>query len=621
MTMKRYVGFLLAIGLVALPAMAGAQYDRLLNPIWGTYPSGFWSDQNPISVISTADGIDWKMGITEQPVPMFIHGLDLLDDFNFRQVTVFDVGAGNNNIAFWNVTTLMFAASKGPVRAYTMFKFEASIDEQAIDVLFSPNLERASLTWKSPLGDLWAGYDVRVLDLVSGITYVDEQPGVWLVGSRGPWGWHIGWILQHNSNRAKYGTYGLGPNFVTFPQLSDISNNSFYGQLSYTGKFPTGYVTLVPMLMVELWRSPQPAGNVFTCPLTEPVCDVPGWPTTTIPSGLVDPRNGSEINKFYPSLEVRSKFGPLMFSAIGVGLLGTARNLMPGAYAVSDANPGGIGCEKALGCTNDEFDLRSWYVFGEFALDLSRVAPTMAGITPFVNVEVFSGDDDPFDDKLGGFTPHSQGQEVIYKQGCYIECIVSLAPPIYFSTSGGFGVTPNRRGIGPTTGDDLEDIVLASSIFLGPRDGKADGPGYWRISGGIVGKINPRVSMHLTASYFRAMEDAPLRAEAAAAALAQFGPAGFATLAGLSAAPASCVVPTVTANCLKDAHNAIDISKDMGAAVNLQFRYGVTPHFSISPFVSFFIPGQEAEDLGRFFVGSDDTETAIVGGVEFLAQF
>jgi hypothetical protein len=61
----------------------------------------------------------------------------------------------------------------------------------------------------------------------------------------------------------------------------------------------------------------------------------------------------------------------------------------------------------------------------------------------------------------------------------------------------------------------------------------------------------------------------------------------------------------------------------MGWAVNVNFRYGVTPHFSISPFVSFFIPGDEAKDLGRFFVGHDRNgdETAIVGGVEFLAQF
>jgi hypothetical protein len=59
----------------------------------------------------------------------------------------------------------------------------------------------------------------------------------------------------------------------------------------------------------------------------------------------------------------------------------------------------------------------------------------------------------------------------------------------------------------------------------------------------------------------------------------------------------------------------------MGVEINFNIGWSPVPAFRIQPFASVFIPLDGADDISRLFLGSSDTRTGYLAGVEFRAQF
>jgi hypothetical protein len=301
----------------------------------------------------------------------------------------------------------------------------------------------------------------------------------------------------------------------------------------------------------------------------------------------------SKADIYFPGLVLTGKFGPLGFTAEGAGQLGTIDNLNPATFGFSS------------------MDFASWAVFGELTLDLTDKG---IGITPFVNVDYRSGDSDPYDDTLEGYVAISDLTSALRKDGFKFQSLTSMGTPLL--GAGGeaaWGFNTSGRGTGPTIGTIIDDITLSSGVFFNNRFGKADNPGLLKITGGFLGKITPQVDMKAAVSYLRFDTTEPIQAEAAANQLSR----------GIT--PASCAAQSNVggarsprAQCTA---NTINVSNDMGVEINFNIGWSPVPAFRIQPFASVFIPMDGAKDISNAFLGSSDTRTGYLAGVEFRAQF
>jgi hypothetical protein len=528
------------------------------------------------SIIKTDDGLEFSMGLAQKVVFFSLDGLDLTEnvpacggkDCNFRSFISPDTGTGSNPLGIWNFTNLLFTLSKGPVSIYVNLEVEATMDENVAD-LNHLTLERANLTWKTGvIGDLVAGFDVHLFDPEGGLVYQDEDPGLWLIGSNGPFSWNLGYHKRLNFNKgAPLGNVGAGI-FNVFPDgrgVKNTDNNSDI--LEARVGFNLGAISISPFFLAHIKHTALASGaNIASCPT--------GGCFGPVTSG----KERAEI--YYPGLVVTAKLGPLSFTAEGAGQFGTIREL------------GNLAAQYPVGTT--ELDIESFAVYGEFALDLTAQG---LGITPFLAVDWRRGDDKPLDDKLEGFVPISDLSAALRKDGFKGQSISSIGPgSLGAGGEDGWGFNTGGRGVGPTIGSILGGFGQDTSSF-NSRWGKADNPGLMKATAGFLGKITPQVDMKAAVSYFRFDTTEPVKEEACQNRNLRLGPGA----------------------CLNA--GALKVSHDMGFEINANIGWSPVPAFRIQPFASVFVPLDGTDDINGLFLDSARSRTAYLAGVEFRAQF
>lgn len=578
--MRKLWIFLLAIGL------AGAL------PVWS------WAQTE---IVKTADGLSFKFGMIEKFVALTVQELDFVEASpatgglgNFTSLTVPDVALGENKLAVHNYANLLFTLEKGPLSIHANLEMEATTDEAQIDVN-NINLERISLTYKIPgLGALTAGADVHLFDPEGGLVYQDEDPGVWLVGSQGPLSWNLGWHLRSNGLRGTpLFSSSLGDAVTSIgtngpAQRFDVSGNIYEVRLGYTVVPGT---TISPFFLFYNRHRPQVDAFEFACPVGTS-CSAP----LTGGSGRSD--------QFRPGMVVTSALGPVTFTGEAAGLLGEIKGLN------NFLGPAGT----------TEFDLRSFALFAELALDGKAIGTP--GLTPFVNFEWQKGDGDPFDDKYGGYVPISNLSSALRKDGFNKQSISSFGPsPLGASAEAAWGFDVTSRGIGPTLGAIVPDETGAtdgSTFNLLSRGGKAGNPGFFKVSGGVIGKVAPNWDTHLGVSAFWYDQKEAILAEAAQNCLARgLAPCG-------AGDPTNPTAVRNAMNALKGAGLFND--RFMGVEINGNIGYNIN-NFRFQPFFSVFVPSDVVDDiLGAFLTPSGtirpiDSKTAFTAGVEFRASF
>jgi len=555
------------------------------------------------SIITTPDGLEFKFGMAQKVQFHTIGSFDLTDNVpgcgggecNFRSLSVPDIAIGNQPFSVWNFTNLLFDLSKGPVSIHANLEVEAAMDERAADVNWL-NLERAQLTWKTGVvGDLTVGFDVHLFDPEGGLIYQDEDPGMWLVGSNGPISWNLGYHKRLQKNRGtQLGLGGVvGAPFTTASNPSDHDADIFQARVGFNLPLDGGnIISISPLFLYYARHVPQSGsadagvGNLVACPTL--TCT--GGAGAAFNPSIAD---DSKANIYFPGLVLTGKFGPLQATVEGVYQFGDIENLNPAHFGFSN------------------MDFSSWAVFGELALDLTSQG---IGLTPFINVDYRSGDDDPYDDSLEGYVAISDLTSALRKDGFKFQSLTSMGTPLF--GAGGeaaWGFNTGGRGTGPSIGSIIDDISLSSGVFFNNRFGKADNPGLLKITGGILGKITPQVDMKAAVSYLRFDTVEPIQAEAAANQLSR----------GIT--PASCAAQSAAGGArsarAKCTAGTLSVSEDMGVELNFNIGWSPVPAFRIQPFASVFIPLDGAEDVSRVFLGSSDTQTGYLAGVEFRAQF
>ena len=601
--MKRRLLFLLVIGLST------------------AFPLSAWAE---VKLFKTADGTEFSFGMSIKFVPFSLGGLDLIDNGtnrlglptgNFRSFISPDTALGDQDWGILNYNNLLFTLEKGPLRIHANLEIETSMDAASVDVN-NPNMERFALYYKIPdAGTLGVGYDVHAFDPEGGLIWTDEHPGIWLVGGSDSLSWDVAWhyvsncdrggsLFTNNSAFCPTTATGLpgGAQDLTSSQNAQL----FMGRLNFNVGSGT---TIAPMFVYYRRHVPQSELlSEFSAP-TGPVGAAPTASSST-----------STSDQFRPAAVVKSDFGgsPVTLTAEAAGLLGQIKNLGAGFLGQSLPNTG-----AGVGPTNkNDYDLASYALFFELALDGSKIG--IPGWTPYVSFEWHKGDGNAFDDTYGGYVPISNLTAALRKDGFKGQSISSFGPASLGANSeDGWGFDVTGRGTGPTLGSIVPDETLgvncagADPQCFNNRGGKGGNPGFMKVSGGVLGKINQNWDTHVG---FNILWWDKTEANVAEASqnCTQFGTFGCA-----AGDPRTDALVQANQSVIKSALGDLS-SSYMGFEINGNIGYNIN-NFRIAPFFSVFVPGSSVRDIGRAFLGttgtSIDSEIAFTAGIELSAAF
>ncbi len=602
--MKKRLLFLLVLGLSA------------------ALPLSVWADVS----IKAADGTELKVGLSIKFVPFTLQGLDLIDEGiarggvptgNFRSFVSPDLFLGDQDWGILNYNNILFTLERGPLRIHANLEIENNIDANAVDQN-NVNMERFALYYKIPeVGTLAAGYDVHAFDPEGGLIWTDEHPGIWLVGGGDYISWDVGWHYVSNCDRGTSlftGSSSFCP--TTFTGLSgfsgdlDSSQNAqlFMGRVNFNVIKGT---TISPMFVYYRRHVPQSELlNEFSDPLA-------GGGAGSFPTASA---STSTSDQFRPGVAVKSNFGgsPVTLTAEAAGLLGQIENVGAGFLGKSAPNT-----LLAPGPTNkDDYDLVSFAIFFELALDGAAIGAP--GWTPYVSFEWHRGDGDAFDDKYEGYVPVSNLTAALRKDGFKGQSISSFGPASLGANSeDGWGFDVTGRGTGPTLGTIVPDETLGVVCAGGAPDcfnnrgGKGGNPGFMKVSGGVLGKIDKNWDTHLGFNILWWDKTEANVAEAAQNCTAN------GTFGCVMGDPRTDATVIANQSVLKSALPDLDKSY-MGFEINGNIGYNIN-NFRIQPFFSVFVPGSSVADISKAFLGTTgtaiDKETAFTAGVEFSAAF
>jgi hypothetical protein len=592
----------------------------------GALPLSAWAD---VSIVKTTDGTEFKFGLSSKTQILTLKNLDLMGgNTNFTSFISPNTALGDQDIGIHQFGNLLFTLERGPLRIHANLEMEATLDAASVDVN-NINLERLALYYKFPtIGTLAAGFDVHAFDPEGGLIYTDEHPGLWLIGGDDDISWDFAWHLVTNCNR------GLGLTNLSGAACSAATAGSFAQQdtglqsqlFMARGNFAVGDGTVVSPMIVY-YRRHQPLADGVT-EFSDPLGVVPaGLAFGT--GDIVAFGEGSYQDQFRPGASVVSDVGS------GITLTGQVVGLLGKVNAIDAAYLGGVTPAGGLaGVSREDFDLQSWALFFEVAMDGSEIG-LPPGLTPYVNFEYHSGDGDPFDDKYTGYVAVSNLSQALRKDGFKGQSIASYGPStLGAGSSDGWGFETTSRGTGPDIGGILPDeLVGGDGTTFNNRGGKGGNAGFFKIAGGVGGKIDSNWDTHAGFNVMWYASSDPLQAEAAQNCIARetvapgstpFGGAGgCGTVAGLG------VSDPVSVRAAQGvlASRGVDLdSKYMGFEFNANVGYTFSGGLRASPYFSVFVPGSVVEEISAAYLSTGSSllktkETAFTLGFEFSAAF
>jgi hypothetical protein len=250
--------------------------------------------------------------------------------------------------------------------------------------------------------------------------------------------------------------------------------------------------------------------------------------------------------------------------------LGLGGNVKAGVFDVSAAfayHTGTVDGLQAPGAAavagGDEQDISAWAAHARAFLNLGNGSP-FGGLQPFVSWDYASGDDQAGDGDLEAFVPITTPNDLRQDAGAFgRKSVFNVMPTVLGNGAAEFGFETNRIGAGPAIGGIGEA-------------GLGESPGYHRFAIGLQGKVNP--------------------------------------MWGLAAR-------IVHARYDETANIGVNIDDDIGWGFDINVSYWPQKQLRITPFFSWFTPGDGAEQLIRAANAGADITDGYMGGIQFLGSF
>ncbi|RJP36402.1 MAG: hypothetical protein C4548_15855 [Desulfobacteraceae bacterium] len=309
-------------------------------------------------IIPTSE-TDWDFGLTDDLGSMKLLGGGLTQNFFKNHIT--ETGWINNNYIRSEVQLYFTAMPKDKMWSfYAALEYDrplenSSVDERGGKDQFSSNfgLERLHGTFKLPMNmRLHAGYDIWGVDVIdaAGLVYGDDNPGFWVTGDYDKWSFNVGYFKLLENN--------FQTDVNKLRDLSDSDRDLYGGYLTFT---PEEGQKIQPFYMYDRIR---------------------------------DVSTGSLLNYIMGNTGATPKTDSHHIGAYYTGKFGKLELFVEGVYQ--------FGKAEETGLAYNDYDISAYAFSGDIALKLDT--DKGFGIKPHIGFLYTTGDDDPNDDELGGYT-------------------------------------------------------------------------------------------------------------------------------------------------------------------------------------------------------------------------
>jgi hypothetical protein len=442
--------FLLAGFLLAGPAVAQDQVDiirrqELTGPgtVGITTPGDIALSLGARARIIPVSESDYDFGI-EDDLQFPLLGGNLPD--NFFTVHANESGWINNNYIRTEAQMYFNAIPENKAWTfYAAFEFDrpmenASVDERGGKTFRSSNTgwERLHGTFALPMNmRLHAGFDMWGVDVIdaAGLVYGDDNPGFWLTGDYETVSFNIGYFKLSESN------WGTSDDITRLGGKND-DRDLYAGYLTFK---PTDGQKFQPFYAFDRIRDVNTGSfrDFITIPAAVQAGLIPG-----------DPRSVPDTDAHHIGAYYVGKFGLMELFLEGVYKFGKAKDVADPRFA-----------------HQGDYDISAYAFSGDIAFNLTeKFKMRVGGIYA-------SGDDDPTDDELGGYTGVTNAQRFSSYFGGE-HTIIGDTNLVLGSVL--YGYVPELYGNGtPIFTGGLEN-------FAGSGNGRGDNPGMTMASAGFT---------------------------------------------------------------------------------------------------------------------------------------
>ena len=317
-------------------------------------------------IIPTSE-TDWDFGLTDD-LTMPLLGGALTPNFFKNHIT--ETGWINDNYIRSEVQLYYTAMPRDKMWSfYAALEYDRPLENSSVDDRggkdqFSSNfgLERLHGTFKLPHNmRLHAGYDIWGVDVIdaAGLVYGDDNPGFWVTGDYDKWSFNVGYFKLLENN------FQTGTNELK--DLEDSDRDLLGGYLTFT---PEEGQKIQPFYMYDRLRA-VPVGSLLQ--------------TTLISAGAMQSIGVPKTDSHHIGAYYTGKFGIMEL-------------FLEGVYQFGCADETGL---SKLGLEED-YDISAYAFSGDLAFKLDEAVGF--GVKPRIGFLYTSGDDDPTDDTLGGYT-------------------------------------------------------------------------------------------------------------------------------------------------------------------------------------------------------------------------
>ncbi len=363
-------------------------------------------------------------------------------------------GGTNKNGYIRTEDRLYFNFARGDLwDVYMALEFDSSFTQQRVDRALATQgpfgdfgLERLNASIKLPwiFSRFNAGWDVYAIDMEGGLIYGDDDPGFNLKGKYGLFDWQIGF------NKKIEGDFIPSPTPAGFSLTGQDNDRNIY----------TLRVNFNP---------------------------VKGWQL-----GLLYALDDLKVRGSVATTATTPSIASNRIGGILKGALGPLRLLGEGVYSVGRADKTGV----VNAATRGNYDISAYGIVGDLALNIQELTSLPFPVVPHAGIYYTSGDSNPNDKKLNGYT-----------------AIVSLAR--FGQPFGGENtiLMDGNAVAGSILYGNLPELHGNQSPLLGvgglTGTGRGDNPGWTMGGGGLtigpinVGQVVERITYRTNAYYMR----------------------------------------------------------------------------------------------------------------------
>ena len=326
-----------------------------------------------------------------------------------------------------------------------------------------------------------AGWDVWGLDIIEAgsMVYGDDNPGFWINGNYDDFRFSLAWHKLEENN--------FQTNSVDLTGETDADRDLYAGYVDYMFRERD---------KVRFFYGYDRIRNVPALDLTAAIAEQQGLAQLGI-AGIYG--NNNRIEGVSGTEARKSNTDAHTIGGYYLGHYGILEMMFEGAYKFGRArNTGLAGVDNGVFVIeHDDFDISAYALAADFALELKDLVGWQS-FKPRIGFMYTSGDDDPTDDKLGGYTAITSAQRFSRAWGGENTIIGDTN---FVLGTALYGYIPEFYGNGTP--------VFTGGIqnFTGAGNGRGDNPGLTMISAGLT--VHPLIYLmyRTNVNYFRWNED------------------------------------------------------------------------------------------------------------------